>query len=210
MSRDITPGSYIECGNPTKLRTGAGPAAGTYAAWVWPDALSSGVGWIHTYGDQWGWGFNGANLRFTKFLVVDIPSTLGFVVGAWQFAAVVAAAANIRYLRMTADGVVTTRDVADGNTMTLGPTVNRIGTYGAEQGDMTLAHMGIWINQFLSDNELCCFARGVFPRQPTFYAPLWGATYPEADLTPDRASLTQVGAVGVRGQPPISPYLLAA
>lgn len=205
MARDISSGNRINLSSAGKL-DGASPSVGTIAAWVNLDSIAPAAHWVLTTPD-WGVGFNFGNLRFTKFGVIDLPSTVGFTTGSWQFAAVVADAANIHFLKMATDGTRTTGDVANANALAAGGTTGMIGAFtgggGTEPLDGRVAHLAVWMGSFLTDNELVAYARGTAPRTPTLWMPLYGHVTPETDVSASPVSTTHTGTPGAVDHAPV-------
>ena len=73
-----------------------------------------------------------------------------------------------------------------------------------------IAECGIW-NVALSDNEIVSLATGVPPSRIRpgslkGYWPLWGAAFPEPDLSGNRNSGTQTGTLSAADHAPVGPY----
>jgi hypothetical protein len=229
MARDFNGTSdQLDIGDATEIDIST--LSATVGAWVWADTLNNstfhhciiGRGRGSTSGWKFGFGGSNANGRmiFTKKQVADIQSGVSFApsTGAWFFCAAVLSSTQVRFVKITAAGTLTTSTTSNSSAMdnTPAPSEARIGCDRSSGGadtdwfDGKIAHVGVWIGDELTDDELKAYAFGglwAVGRQPDGYWPLWGVASPEPDLTASQNHGTVTGATLASVHPPMSVYV---
>ena len=151
---------------------------------------------------------SGGELHFVKAGVRDDPSVgLAFPTGVWVFAAVSLAASNdMRFVKITAAGVVSSSTVTVNANFTGTPTESCIAIGRTSAGAKTsspyngkLAHV-VKLNAALTNNELVTLAFTLRSPAKAFWMPL-GVSSPEVDWSGGGASGTRTNAPAVYANP---------
>ena len=217
MARDFDGSTgYLALGDPTNL---AGTRPMTIGAWIRTDT-TTGAHRIFSYyasGVNRGWSYGqfGANQRFTIHGVADVDSSSAGVqlaTSTWYFIAAALSSTNVKFVRIAADGTINTQDVANSSAHTGTPTDGRIAAIAGTSAfvDGRLCHLGIWLGDELSADELRAFAFAgpyALGRVPDGYWPIWGQASPEPDLSGSAKNGTLNGTAGLADHAPVGRYV---
>jgi hypothetical protein len=145
---------------------------------------------------------------------------LTITVSTWIFVAVRCqtngANTDLNYLMYSLNGTLTTGNVQDNfNTYTGGANSTWIGRDrggGAqdEEWDGKLAHVGVWLNDYVTDAEMKAYAfLGIraIGRTPDMYVPIYGTASSEPELG-GRGFNGTVSGTTYSDHPPIGPYAI--
>lgn len=163
---------------------------------------------------------HGANLQFVRRGNSPTTGVVSVSVSTWVFAAVRCqtngANTDLDYLKCDLNGNLTTSSASDNfNTYTPTPSNTWIGRDrggGAqdEEWDGKLAHVGVWLGDYLSDAEMKAYAffgiRAV-GRTPDMYVPIYGTASGEPELG-GRGVNGTVSGTTYSDHPPIGQYAI--
>ena len=226
MSRDFDNASAYDFGDISALKI-AGTTL-TVACWAYNDSVATRdryfgyTAWDTNTGLRgWSFGRNTSGWIFSKAGVVDITAAGTFSTGSWQFAAAAMTSGSNVFYRMTADGTVTTGTSNNNQSMSYGASIHHalagarsVGTSGglADEMDGKICEIGVW-DVKLTQDELVAYAYGgpwACGVKPVFYAPLWGASAAEPELSGVDVTGSVIGTATAADHAPVGPRVPVA
>jgi len=212
MSRLFVPGSnqYLDIVDSSVLN---GVVNMTVLAWVYKLATSTDFRTIisHRNGGG-GWSFrlsSNATGNFLQFLrggITSHTSTLTINASEWVFVAMARRAGAVRFARYQA-GAWTYDEVGSGDTTNVA-TGNWIGTVDGGPNDLwdgRVGHVGVYIGDTLSDDDIDDFRTGTFAGIAAtydFFMPICGFQDPEPDFSANNLDGTLVNNPLCAEEPP--------